>query len=251
MNNLLPENDEKLFVMQTAGIFLVAFVVLFSLATLFGWIPEELQFSKQKSAKNTQTITDQIPGSTVGSINPSTGEVQYEYKPLEKQDREVLVPRVSNKQPSEESEQFVVGTSPDRVSIPSIKLDWKIEKPSSPHIDALNDALDIGPVYYPGSGFVESGNIFLFAHSSYLPLVNNKAYKAFNDIQKLSVGDEIFIEAKGKTYVYSVTKVELKDADDAEIKLNQSGRHLTLSTCSVFGQKSDRWVVDAVFKEVR
>jgi LPXTG-site transpeptidase (sortase) family protein len=246
MNNLLPENDDKLFIMQTAGIFLIGFVVLFSAATMFGLLPEELKSTKQTERTSTESVQKQ---NVVNSINPSTGEVQYEYKPIARNEREVVAKQQTNS--SESQERFVVGTSPNSISIPKIDMQWDIEKPSSPHIDALNDALDIGPVYYPGSGFVESGNVFLFGHSSYLPIVNNKAYKAFNDIQKLSIGDEIFLEAKGKTYVYSVTKVELKDADDAEITLNQTGRHLTLSTCNVFGQKSDRWVVDAIFKEVR
>jgi LPXTG-site transpeptidase (sortase) family protein len=248
MNNFLPENDEKLFILQTAGIFLIAFVVLFSVATLFGLIPEELSSTN----KNNPTTTPRQ--AVVNSINPSTGEVQYEYKPIsynQQNGASATSVQTDSAPTQQQTEEFVVGTSPDSISIPEIDLQWNIEKPSSPHIDVLNDALDAGPVYYPGSGFVESGNVFLFGHSSYLPIVNNKAYKAFNDIQKLSIGDEIFLQAKGKTYVYSVTKVTLKDADDAEIKLNQTGRYLTLSTCNVFGQKSDRWVVDAVFKEVR
>ena len=85
-----------------------------------------------------------------------------------------------------------------RVEIPAIDLNVSIENPESTSVAILDDALTRGAVRYPTSAKLgEEGNVILFGHSSYLPIVNNSAFKAFNDIQKLKEGDRI---------IYSVAK---------------------------------------------
>ena len=143
-----------------------------------------------------------------------------------------------------------VAANPTRVIISSIGVDSEILSPSSPRVDVLDAALKKGAVYYPGSGTVENGNIFLFGHSTNWAVVNNQAYKTFNDLQKLKRGEEIKLQAGGKTYVYAVETVSLVDSSNAFVDLSRSGQRLTISTCDTFGKKADRWVVDAVLKEV-
>jgi LPXTG-site transpeptidase (sortase) family protein len=122
-------------------------------------------------------------------------------------------------------------------------------QPNSPDIGVLDSALEKGAVYYPGSGVVEQGNIFIFGHSSSLPVVINQAYKTFNGIEKTRVGDEIIIyDRSGKKFTYEIERVYQANAETAFIDLSRSGRRLTISTCNSFGSKSDRWVVDAVLK---
>jgi LPXTG-site transpeptidase (sortase) family protein len=137
------------------------------------------------------------------------------------------------------------------VSIPAIDVQSIILHPETPRVDVLDEALRQGAVYYPGSGTIEEGNIFLFGHSSNWAIVQNQAYKTFNGLEDLTAGEEIFLTANGKTYVYEVESVSHVDANVGFVDLSRPGRRLTISTCDTFGAKSDRWVVDAVFKEVR
>jgi len=138
-------------------------------------------------------------------------------------------------------------TLPDHISIPTIGVDSQIERPNTPNVDVLDEALKKGAVYYPGSGSIEKGNVFLFGHSTGFKVVNNQAYKTFNNLDKLTKGEEIYIESEGKTYVYTVDTVVLADENTALVNLDTNERKLTLSTCNTFGAKQERWVVEAHF----
>ncbi len=143
----------------------------------------------------------------------------------------------------------VVMTTPEnpiRVEIPALKLDVSIENPESTDVAVLDAALLSGAVRYPTSAKLgEDGNVILFGHSSYLPVVNNKAFKAFNEIQNLKNGDQILVHGAGTTYVYVVKEVASASAESAALPLTKTGHTLTLATCDSFGKKSDRFVVVA------
>jgi len=141
-------------------------------------------------------------------------------------------------------------TRPDRISIPKVGIDSNIEKPNTADVSVLDNSLTKGAVHYPGSGSVEKGNMFLFGHSTNWQVVQNEAYRTFNGIEKLESGDEIYIEADGETYVYKVKSVVLVDEDDALVEFDNSSRTLTISTCNTFGEKQERWVVEADFERV-
>ncbi|MDO8741999.1 MAG: sortase [bacterium] len=139
---------------------------------------------------------------------------------------------------------------PTKMEISKIGLAVTIENPSTTNIVALDALLLSGAVRYPTSAKLgENGNVVLFGHSSYLPIVRNQAYKAFNGIQKLAAGDIITVYSSTATYSYRVKSVTKESANDAGIPLSVTGRVLTLSTCDSFGEKSDRFVVVADFVE--
>ncbi len=153
---------------------------------------------------------------------------------------------------SEKKEEIPVAVSevPLLVEIPAIGRTARIANPSSILIADLDSELLKGAVRYPTSAKLgENGNVVLFGHSSYLPVVGNEAYKTFNGIQKLSVGDEVRVSSGSRVYVYRVRSVEEKSAEDDGILLAVSGKVLTLATCDSFGEKSDRFVVTADFVE--
>ena len=122
--------------------------------------------------------------------------------------------------------------------------------PTIPTVAVLDKELLKGAVRYPTSAKLgEDGNVVLFGHSSYLPVVGNQAYKTFNEIQKLAVGDSITVYSSDTAYTYRVRNVVKKSASDGVIELSITGRVLTLVTCSSFGAKEDRFVVTADFVE--
>ncbi len=90
--------------------------------------------------------------------------------------------------------------------------------------------------------------MFLFGHSTNWQVVQNQAYKTFNGLEKLVRGDTITIWGEdGEQYTYTVERVSLLDDDDAFVDFATEGRRLTLATCNTFGEKQERWVVEAVF----
>lgn len=135
---------------------------------------------------------------------------------------------------------------PTHIEIPEIGLKAAIENPTSTNVAVLDRALNTGAVRYPTSAKLgQEGNVILFGHSSYLPIVNNQSYKAFNGIQELTAGDRIFVTGSSRTFVYEVVSVREADAEEDAIPLTAVGNRLTLATCDSFGQKSDRFVVTA------
>jgi len=135
---------------------------------------------------------------------------------------------------------------PDRIVAPSIELDRRIVNPGSRDSAVLDSALLKGVVYYPGSGYLnENANMLFFGHSSFLPVVKNENFRAFNRIKELKVGDLIEVYSGDEKYTYRVTSNKM--AKDSEVRVNfgSSTPKLTLTTCNSFGEKEDRYVVEA------
>jgi LPXTG-site transpeptidase (sortase) family protein len=140
----------------------------------------------------------------------------------------------------------IVPELPTKIEIPAIKLSATVSNPDTTNVEALDNALLTGAVRYPSSSKLgEAGNVIIFGHSSYLPIVNNPAFKTFDGIQNLKQGDRITVTGSGHVYVYSVATVVKANAETDAIPLTVSGSVLTLATCNSFATKSDRFVVTA------
>lgn len=139
--------------------------------------------------------------------------------------------------------------SPVKIEITKINLSTNVVNPTTAVTEALDKELLKGAVRYPTSAKLgETGNVVLFGHSSYLPVVKNQVYKTFNGIQKLVVGDVVTMYSSDTAYIYKVRSVVEEKADDnTAILLTVSGKVLTLVTCNSFGTKQDRFVVTADF----
>lgn len=134
-----------------------------------------------------------------------------------------------------------------RIIIPRIQVDFPVVFPTSHDLDTLNADLLKGAVHYPDSAMPgRTGNALLFGHSTMLP-ARNPAYKVFSRLKELNQGDLVAIRSDNREYAYFVTKVEIKQAGDAEINLASDKKILTLSTCNIIGGKESRYVVEAEF----
>ena len=135
---------------------------------------------------------------------------------------------------------------PTRIVAKSIGLDKTVANPDATDVDTLDKALQGGTVRYPTSARLgEEGTVLIFGHSSYLPVVRNQNYKAFNGIQKLKEGETVSVYSATTEYRYAVSGVRLANATEDVIELPATGKFLTLVTCDSFGKKSDRFVVVA------
>jgi LPXTG-site transpeptidase (sortase) family protein len=196
----------------TGGLILVIFTITYTTLLIFGLTPKQFQSS------DGQLNIFQVKDST-----PSDFDVVQE--PLD-----------SN-------------LIPEKISIPKIDVDSIIQVPRAVDVATLDAALEKGAVYYPGSGTLQGGNMFLFGHSTNWRVVNNQAYQTFNNLDKLIPGDEIILTSGDTQYVYKVQTVVRASEDDTLIEFNKGARMLTISTCDTFGRKQDRWVVEAVFEK--
>jgi len=135
-----------------------------------------------------------------------------------------------------------VTADPERILINGVGIDLPVLNPESTNISDLDEALLYGSVRYPDSARLgEDGNMFIFGHSSGLPVVRNQMFKAFNSLPELEEGDVITVIGGGFDYVYRVKDVRLTDVDEGLVDLSQKdGKKLTLSTCNSFGAKSER-----------
>lgn len=138
--------------------------------------------------------------------------------------------------------------SPVRIRIPSVGIDTPIQNPASSDIKDLDYALLSGAVRYPGSALLgQDSRMFVFGHQSGLPVVRNQAFKAFNNLQNVKVGQEIEVYSADSVYRYRVISVEHASVDTGIVELGGNDRMLILSTCDSFGKKTDRNVVKAEF----
>jgi len=139
---------------------------------------------------------------------------------------------------------------PVKIVIPKINLSATVANPTTTDTNVLDQDLLSGAVRYPTSARLgENGNVVIFGHSSYLPIVGNQAYKTFDGIQKLVAGDTIIVSSSDEAYTYQVESVTKESANDAVIPLSVAGKELTLSTCDSFSATTDRFVVVADFVE--
>jgi LPXTG-site transpeptidase (sortase) family protein len=137
---------------------------------------------------------------------------------------------------------------PVRVVAAKAGLDVTIKNPSSTDVDTLDQDLLSGAVRYPTSAKLGvNGTVLLFGHSSYLPVVHNQAYKAFDGIQNLKKGDEVSVYSGTLEYRYAVETVTVANADEDVVELRSDAKYLTLVTCDSFTKKTDRFVVTAKF----
>lgn len=144
-----------------------------------------------------------------------------------------------------QTDQDIAGEAPVRIVIDKIGVDAIVSNPNTTNVATLDEYLTQGAVRYPGSGLLGQGNMLIFGHSTGLAVVRNQAFKTFNDLGKLKIGDEIIVYSSDGEYVYKVTSVVMKPASEVEIDLSLKKDMLTLSTCNVFGAKEDRYVIQA------
>ncbi len=145
-----------------------------------------------------------------------------------------------------EPESVVASPLPKKIIFDSLNKSVTVSNPQSRAISDLDNALLSGAVHHPDSADLSKpGNVFILAHSSYLPNVFNKNFQAFNGIQDLTWGDKIRVQSDNMEYVYRVEKVYEAKASEVFVPETPGEANLTLSTCNSFGSKDDRFIVKA------
>lgn len=139
----------------------------------------------------------------------------------------------------------VTGELPLSLSMPSLGINAVIQSPGPASIDVLDAALKKGPVYYSGSGYPGVRNMLIFGHSTGFSVVNNQAYRVFNNLKNAKAGELVYVRSVSGVSTYRVTSVRKVSKYSTWIDFNSQKAKLTLSTCDSFGKASDRYVVEA------
>lgn len=177
----------------------------------------------------------------------------FDFVPNELAGKQIDEPALIQNNKGEESINFSQSSStvaeenelPTRIVINKIGVDTDVYNPQSSDARVLDSYLTKGAVRYPGSGTPGKGNMFMFGHSTSIRVVQNEAYKAFNNLGTLEKGDEIRVYTESRVYTYRVRTVRQVKETEAWVDLSTEKRMLTISTCNTFGAKQDRHVVEA------
>lgn len=200
--------------------FFVFFTVSYGLLSVFDFLPEPV-VAEATSIVKPAVATVAIPLPTIVTTEPTTG-------------------------PATAILEAGGDALPQTITIDALKKTIKVLNPAADSIAALDSALLSGVVRHPDSAtMAENGNLFILGHSSYLPVVNNKNFQAFNGIQNLKWGDTIRVASKDVEYTYRVEKVYKAKATDLTVPISGKEKRLTLATCNSFGTKVDRFIVEA------
>lgn len=223
------------------GIVTVSYAALFTL----DFIPEPV--SEDVSEVNTPVI-DSLRGRSVGPNGGLVPKKQDTEEEVQDDNFRVIIP----------DETSANNNAHDALPISIIfdSLDGhtvSVSNPTSREVSVLDQALLSGAVRYPDSADFsdKEGNMFILAHSSYLPNVFNKSFQAFNGIQELTWGDLVRVRSTDAEYVYRVDRVYKARASEVEVPLNTGEQRLTLATCNSFGTKDDRFIVEATLVETK
>ncbi len=138
----------------------------------------------------------------------------------------------------------LAATSEAKLAIPKIS----VEAPISWNVDDnnLNQKLLEGVAHYKGTALPgELGNVFITGHSSYYSWVRSSYKDVFALLDKLNVGDKIYIRYGQKTFTYQVASSKVVSPDKLEV-LDATGNYtLTLMTCVPIGTNLNRLIVIA------
>lgn len=133
------------------------------------------------------------------------------------------------------------------LEIPNISIETKIVFPQTKDVNVLYKYLDSGVIYYPDSVKpTEIGQITILGHSAPPGWPKIKNDTVFSELEKLNIGDEIYLNLNNKRYTYIVKDKKVIDkGQEIENNLTNKTNVITLVTCYPPGKDYKRLVVFA------
>lgn len=146
-----------------------------------------------------------------------------------------------------------VSTAPGpepKLIIPKLNIDVPVHFGISNDTATVMDAMNNGVAQFsiPGANAMpgQIGNLVITGHSAGDIYSNNQYKFIFSGLERLQVGDTIYINYEGKRYTYSVTKFEtVEPTNVAALVYTTDKPILTLITCTPLGTSRYRLLVTA------
>jgi LPXTG-site transpeptidase (sortase) family protein len=134
------------------------------------------------------------------------------------------------------------------LEVPKISISVPIIFSTSAEKSAIMKDLDAGVVYYPGSVYPgQVGQIIVLGHSAPVGWPKIKHDWVFSDLNKLEVGDMIYIDVNNQKFTYVVKKKTIinRGAEVPTDSASLSNNVLTLISCWPPGKDYQRIAVTA------
>ncbi len=110
----------------------------------------------------------------------------------------------------------------------------------------INKLLLEGVVHYPKTAMPgEKGNVFITGHSSYYWWSKGKYNTVFSILDKVVVGDVVYVNYGGTRYTYKISNVKVVSPDNLSVLAQGDDYTLTLMTCTPVGTSYKRLIVTA------
>lgn len=183
----------------------------------------------QKQLEKTQTITQDLGADY---FNQDIAQVSLSVNIAPYEDR-IIIPKIGK-------------------NIPLVNVEHHEADNSTEWHKIFMKELENGIVKYPGSADPgESGNSFVFGHSSNYPWAKWNYNDAFALLNELTAGDEIIIYFHQRKFIYTVKdKMVVKPGHISSIGGYTDDKRLTLMTCWPIGTTLNRLLIITEMKEV-
>ena len=134
----------------------------------------------------------------------------------------------------------------NHILIPKISVDAPITWNVVNNESDVRKSLENGAIHLEGTALPGTqGNVFITAHSSNYAWAPGHYKTLFSLLDKLSVGDKIYLRYQSKTYVYNVYEIKVVSPNDVSV-LNQNNKSiLTLMTCTPVGTSLNRLILSS------
>jgi LPXTG-site transpeptidase (sortase) family protein len=142
------------------------------------------------------------------------------------------------------SKEYNPDMEDNHILIPSLgisaPISWRIANNSS----AVSLGLQNGIIQVEGTALPgENGNVYVTGHSSNYIWAKGKYNSIFAIIDKLVVGDVVYLKYGNVAYTYKIKDQRVVNADDLSVLEQGTGSHLSLVTCWPVGTSLRRLVV--------
>lgn len=135
----------------------------------------------------------------------------------------------------------------NHILIPKINANAPISWQVADNEQEIQSNLEKGVVQLAGTSLPgQTGNIFITGHSSNYFWAKGNYKNIFVLLNKLVVGDLIYIKYQGNIYTYRVENLKIVKPTDTSVLQNSQDSILTLMTCSPVGTSINRLIVTSI-----
>lgn len=168
----------------------------------------------------------------------------HEYKNDEVATNQSTNPTITSKKSINSNSVSIPSFADNHILIPSISLDapitWMVENTEQ----STSKALENGTIHLLGTALPgTTGNVFITGHSSNYVWAPGHYKSVFALLDKLSVGDMVYLKYQNKGYSYKVyEKIIIKPSDTSVLDQGQRSI-LSLMTCTPVGTSLNRLII--------
>lgn len=134
----------------------------------------------------------------------------------------------------------------NHILIPKINSNAPITWAVKNEEQAVQKALENGVAHLDGTSIPgTTGNVFITGHSSNYFWAKGSYKQIFALLNKLVVGDLIYVKYNNKVYVYRTQSIKVVKPSDLSVLQSDTGSFISLMTCSPVGTSINRLIVRA------